>query len=223
MNSSKLTELSFKELAKITKLFNIHGLAPIIVGGWAVYHYAKKAKSIDIDLVLPSKQAIQIFENYCKQHGFKKDKRAKTRALFKKEIKTKPGIQEIELDIFTFSNKNRLASNKSIEIPWKLSEKHSEEWQLETNTAARVPKKEVLLLYKAAALADRQFKLRTWANLSKVARDRLRAKIAKDKKDIQSLLNLTINKEKLEQLLRETGFEKQFNKTIKELKETNWR
>ncbi|MFA4856048.1 MAG: hypothetical protein WC634_05715 [archaeon] len=217
MNPDKLTELSFDELLKITKLFNIHGLAPIVIGGWAVYHYTKGAKSVDIDLVLPSRQAIQIFEKYCKQHGFEKDKQAKIRVLFKKEVETDAGKQEIALDIFTLSSKNRLASDKSIEVPWLLSEKHSEEWQLEKNTIARVPEKEVLLLYKAAALVDRQFKLKTWANLSKVVRDRLKAKIAKDKSDIESLLRLGADKEKLAQLLAETRFEKQFNKTIKEL------
>ena len=217
MSPYGLTELSFKELANITKLFNIHGLTPIIVGGWAVYHYTKGAKSIDVDLVLPSKHAIQIFEKYCGQRGFKKDKAARIRVLFKKEVGVKPQKQEIELDIFTLTDKNVLASNKSIEIPWQLAEKYSEEWQLEKNTTARVPAKEVLLLYKTAAFIDRQFKLRTWANLSKVTRDRLKAKIAKDKEDIKSLLNLSIDKEKLLRLLKETDFEEQFNKTIKEI------
>ncbi|MBU1120480.1 hypothetical protein KJ660_01245, partial [Candidatus Micrarchaeota archaeon] len=114
MNSNKLTELSFKELIKTTKLFNIHGLHPIIIGGWAVYYYTKGAGSIDIDLVLPTKQVIQVFEKYSKQYGFKKDRKAKTRTLFRKET----GEKEIELDIFTLSDKNTLASNKSIEIPW---------------------------------------------------------------------------------------------------------
>jgi len=168
-------------------------------------------KSVDIDLVLPSKHATQIFEKHCKQYGFKKDKQTKIRELFKKEIETAAGKQEIELDIFTLQTKNRLASDKSIEIPWKLSEKYNKEWQLEKDTIARVPEKEVLLLYKAAALLDRQFKLKNWINLSKFVRDRLKAKIAKDKKDIKSLLSLGINEEKLARLLKETGCEKQFS------------
>ena len=217
MNQGGLTALSFKELVKIAKLLNIHGLTPIIIGGWAVYYYVKGSKSVDIDLVFPSRQAIQIFEKCCNQFGFRKDRQAKIRELFKKEVGTSAGKQEIEIDIFALSSRNRLASDKSIEIPWLLSEKHSEEWRLGKNAVARVPEKEVLLLYKAAALADRQFKLKTWANLSKFVRDRLKAKIAKDKKDIKDLLMIGMDNEKLALRLKETGFEKQFGKTIKEL------
>ncbi|MFH1751943.1 MAG: nucleotidyltransferase [archaeon] len=219
MNPDELTEVSFKELIKITKLFNIHGLTPIVVGGWAVYYYTKREKSVDIDLVFPSKNAIQIFEKHFKQQGFKKEKQAKIRELFKKEVETRAGKQEIEIDIFTLQNKNRLASDKSIEIPWKLSEKYGKEWQLEKDVTARVPEKEVLLLYKAAALVDRQFKLKNWINLSRFVKDRLKAKIEKDKRDIGSLLALEIDEKKLALLLKETGFEKQFNKITKELKE----
>ncbi|MFH1545601.1 MAG: hypothetical protein ABIE23_05980 [archaeon] len=213
MNSNKLTELSFKELIKTTKLFNIHGLHPIIIGGWAVYYYTKGAGSIDIDLVLPTKQVIQVFEKYSKQYGFKKDRKAKTRTLFRKET----GEKEIELDIFTLSDKNTLASNKSIEIPWKLADKNSKEWKINKDVTARVPEKEVLLLYKTAALKDRQYKIKTWANLSKFSRDRLKAKIEKDKRDIQGLLKLEINQEKLNELLEKTKFKKYYDETLKEI------
>lgn len=218
MYADDLTTISFNELVRITKSFNIHGLSPIVIGGWAVYFYSNGAKSVDIDLILPSKHAVQVFEKFCKLYGFKKDKRAKIRTLFKKTVETESGKQDIELDIFTLSDKNLLASNKSIEIPWKLSEKFSEEWMLDENVIARVPEKEVLLLYKAAALIDRRFKLKNWVNLSKFARDRLNSKIEKDKKDIQSLLKLGTDEQKLNQLLKETKFKKEFNEIIKETK-----
>lgn len=213
MNSNKLTRFSFKELINLTKLFNIHGLHPIVIGGWAVYYYTKGAGSIDIDLVLPTKQVIQVFEKYSKKYGFKKDRKAKIRALFRKEI----GKEEIELDIFTLSDKNTLASNKSTEIPWKLADKNSKEWKINKDVTARVPEKEVLLLYKTAALKDRQYKVKTWANLSKFLRDRLKAKIEKDKKDIKGLLKLEINQEKLNELLEKTRFKKYYDETLKEI------
>ena len=200
---------SFEELMRIAKLLNIHGLHPIVIGGWAVHHYTNGACSVDIDMILP-KQAIQIIEKYSRQHKFRRDKRAKTRVLFKKE----DGAGELDLDIFALSDKNRLASDRSIEIPWRLAERNSREWKLGKNTRARVPCKEILLLYKAAALQDREYKIKTWANLSKLARDRLKAKIAKDKNDIIGLLKCELNRKKLDKLLKETKFEKHFNEII---------
>lgn len=210
MDSTQLPGQSFKELVRLAKLFNIHGLYPIIVGGWAVYYYTKGAGSIDIDLVIPTKQGVHAFEKYSKQYGFKRGRKAKTRELFTKE--TIAG--EIELDIFTFSHKNLLASNKSIEVPWKLAEENPQKWALGKGVIARVPEKEVLLLYKAAALSDRKYKIKNWANLSKFARDRLKAKIAKDKKDIHGLLEKGIDSKRLQQLLKKTKFERQFGETV---------
>lgn len=215
----ELTEASFREFVELTKLFNIHGLHPIVIGGWAVYYYAQGAKSVDIDLIVPNKQALQIFEKYCTQHNFKKDRTAKIRTLYKKEFKTQTGqTEEIHLDVFLLTDKNLLAANQSIEIPWKLAEKYWQEWKLETKAIARVPIIEVLLLYKTAALIDRKYKLKNWQNLSKVARDRLTAKIEKDRQDIQGLLKQEIDNEKIEKLLQETKFAKYYKETTKELR-----
>ncbi|GEM_PF-2718525 len=67
-----------------------------------------------------------------------------------------------------------------------------------------------------AALKDRQYKLRTWANLSKITRQRLKSKIAKDKKDISALLGAGINRKKLELLLKQPKT-RNFRETVKEL------
>ena len=218
MASGILAEASLRELTKVARLFNLHGLNPIVIGGWAVYYYTKGAGSVDIDIVLPSEGAVRIFEKYSRQLGFSRDKRAKTRALFRKEIKTKPGgPQEIELDIFILPQRNKLASNRLIEIPWKLSEEYGREWKIEGDAIARVPEKEVLLLYKAAALMDRQFKIKTWVNLSKFTKDRLRSKIEKDKKDILGLLELGVDKKRMDKLLKKTKFKESFEEALDKL------
>ncbi|MEK6973522.1 MAG: hypothetical protein AABW72_05825 [archaeon] len=214
---NKLTKASYNELLKLACIFNRHGLSPIIIGGWAVYFYTKGAKSIDIDMILPSKYAVKIFEKHCRQYGFIKSK-SKIRALFRKEISTGSGRkEEIQLDIFTLADKNILASDNSIEIPWKLAEMHSLEWPIGNNAVIRLPAKEVLLLYKVAALIDREYKLRTWV-MPMVTKERLRSKIEKDKADILGLIGTGIDKIELNKLLKKTGFLKYFELKVGELK-----
>jgi len=214
---NKLTKASYNELLKLASRLNMHGLSPILIGGWAVYFHTKGAKSIDIDIILPSRYAVKIFEKHCKQHGFIRSK-SKVRALFKKEIRTESGKkEEIQLDIFTLADKNSLASDNSIEIPWKLAEKYSKELRLENKAMVRLPDKEVLLLYKFAALIDREYKIRTWV-MPTVLNERLRSKIEKDRSDILGLIKTGIDEKELKRLVKKIGLLKQFDEKIKELK-----
>ena len=131
-------------------------------------------------------------------------------------IRTENEIKTIDLDVFCLKDKNTLTEDEQIEVPWALGDKNFEEWNIGKNIIARVPEKEVLLLYKVQALRGRIYKL-THIITTEAMRSRMQSKIWKDKEDIKSLLSLAINKEKLSHLLKETGFEEHFNKTIKEI------
>lgn len=214
----EITSVSFTELKELTRYLNkVFKYSPLVIGGWAVYYYTRGLGSLDIDLVMPSKQSIVTYiGNYCKTHGYKETS-ARFRANYKKIIQAENEVKTIDLDIFCFKDKNTLAENEQIEVPWVLGDKNFEEWCMEENVTARVPEKEVLLLYKVQALRGRTHKLRH-ALISEALRNRMQSKIWKDKQDIQNLLKLELNQEKLNHLLKETGFKELFEKTINELK-----
>lgn len=77
-----ITEKSFKLLRDLRKKFNF-----ILIGGWAVFLYAKALKSKDIDIIIDYDQLEKIREEY---EIFKNDR------LKKYEIKT----EEIDIDIY---------------------------------------------------------------------------------------------------------------------------
>ena len=206
----EITQKSFKELESIIKWFNIHGFHPIIIGGWAAYHFVQGIGSRDIDLILP-KEALPALNAYCESHGFKLNNQPKTRILFSKKI----GSQIIDLDVFTFDHKNKLAKNPKIEIPWSLSKNNCIDWKIGKNTA-RVPCIELLLLYKTAALIDRKYKAENWV-LQPIQKQHLNAKIWKDKQDILQLQKQEINNKKLGQLLKKTKFKKEYINAINQM------
>ncbi|MFH0715133.1 MAG: hypothetical protein V1847_05175 [Candidatus Diapherotrites archaeon] len=201
---SEITNRSFRELERIAEWLNIHGHHPIVIGGWAAYYYTRGLGSRDIDLILP-KNALPVLQEYCKEHDYVLNKSPHTRFLFSKKI----GKDAIELDVFTFDHKNKLAKNPRIEIPWSLAKKDSIEWKIDVGTV-RVPSPELLLLYKAAALIDRKFKKQKWA-LKSLQKQHLDSKIWKDRQDIQSLKKRGIDEKKLERLLQKTKFKTEFD------------
>ncbi|MBI5871909.1 hypothetical protein HZB88_02385 [archaeon] len=208
--SKEITQKSFQELEKIAKWLNIHASHPIVIGGWATYYYVKGLGSRDIDLVLHEK-AFPILKKYCLEHGYTHDPSTKTRFHFSKES----GKEKIDLDIFTFEHKNKLAKNPKIEISWSLVKENSQDWQI-GNAMAKVPNIEVLLLYKTAALIDRKYKLEKWA-LQPFSKQQLNSKIWKDIQDIKEILKQKINQEKLDALLKQTKFKKEYKEAIKQL------
>ncbi|MBU0662284.1 MAG: hypothetical protein ABH854_05905 [Candidatus Diapherotrites archaeon] len=121
----EITKKSFRELRGIAKWLNIHGHSPIVIGGWAAYYYSKGLGSRDIDLVLPE-GALPVLKEYCRSHDYEINTAPRTRILFSKKI----GGESIDLDVFTFSHRNRLAKNPRIEIPWNLAKNNSKEWKL---------------------------------------------------------------------------------------------
>jgi len=203
---------SFSELQGLVKWFNLHGFEPVVVGGWAAFYYHKKQASTDIDLVVPSKRAVDLFDKkYAKKKGFERMLSERVRINFKKQVDN----ETIELDIFTHSHKNALLAFPEIAVPWRLCEKYSEKWRLGKNCNARIPKKELLVLYKTAALIDRREKIRRTPHIA--LREKLKSKIEKDKEDINQLLSLQLDTEVLGCLLKKTGFERLFHKTVEKI------
>lgn len=79
--NSLLTEKSWQILQEINKKYNF-----ILIGGWAIYLWAKQQKSKDIDIVVDIKEL----------QKFKQENLAKNDRLKKYEIK----IEEIDIDIY---------------------------------------------------------------------------------------------------------------------------
>lgn len=211
----ELLEESQKELINFIKWCNkIYGYHPIIIGGWAVWAYTKYTKSIDIDIILPTTQAIHsLLTPYYKANNFK-SAGILTKEYFR-EIKTREGSDRVYLDASSYANKNIL-KEKIIEIPWNLLEKNSKEYNF-NGAKARIPIPELLLIYKVKALRDRRFEL-TNTEIVGARRDFLESKIEKDENDIKQLLKIKINQDKLNQLLGRLKFREIFEETVRELK-----
>lgn len=201
----EVTEESYKELINLTKwLNNIYGYYPVIIGGWAVFHYAKSLGSRDIDIIFPTpKDRENILMTYYKENGYKEE------GLFVKhyfkEITTKYGNEKIILDACTHSNVNYLHENTDIAIPWNLTEKYYKEWTIKDGVISRVPKIELLMIYKIKALCDRRYDLQK-PSIEGLNRDYINSKIWKDEHDINELVKCEISSDLLNELLKNTKF-----------------
>ena len=208
---NEVTEASFRELINLTRWINEkYGYYPVVIGGWAVYSYAKSLGSRDIDIVFPDRISIdKVLIPYYNVMGYKSEGLFSKR--FYKEIITKRGIEKIMLDACSLSDKNILHENKNIEIPWELTVKYYNNWGIEKDVNVQIPQKELLIIYKIKALCDRKYDLKHQI-ASLADRDYINSKIWKDENDIKDLSKYKINKEKLNHLLEEYKFQKYFNR-----------
>ena len=197
---------------------------PAIIGGWAVYSYAKKEKSIDIDVVFTSKKkAKSLMKQFFKENNYKKEELHDQQEHFVKELKTGEKIIELRFDYYDYEDKNNLVENSKISIPWKLIGENNEYKKI-NSSKIKVPSIELLLLFKAKALRDRDCVLNARGiRIKEAERLRIKSKILKDKRDIRSLMSSgKINESILGRLLKQTGFEKYFEQTIKEVKQKEY-
>jgi len=213
---TEVTEASFKELINLTKWINErYGYYPVVIGGWAVYSYAKSLGSRDIDIVFPDRISIdKVLIPYYNVMGYKSE--GLFSKSFYKEIITKRGNEKIVLDACSLSDKNILHENKKIEIPWELTVKYYNNWEIEKDVTVQIPQKELLILYKIKALCDRKYDLKN-QSMSLADKDYINSKIWKDENDIKDLSKYKIDKEKLNFLLEENNFKKYFNREIERL------
>jgi hypothetical protein len=213
----EITEESYKELINLTKWCNaILGYHPVVIGGWAVFHYSKSLGSRDIDIVFPTQKTREdTLMRYYRENGYKEE------GLFVKhyykEVKTKDGIERIVLDACTHSNENFLHENPKIIIPWKLTEKYYEEWNIEDGVISRIPQIELLIIYKIKALCDRRYDLQK-PSTEGLDREYINSKIWKDEHDINELFKQAINRELLKELLKSTNFYDYAKREIDRLK-----
>lgn len=215
------TEASRQELIEFVewckKRFNY---IPIIIGGWAVYSYAGKEKSIDIDVVFHSKkESKRLMNEFFKENNYEKEELHDQQEHFVKRIKMNEKTIELRFDYYDYEDENNLVENSSITIPWKLIEENHETKKIK-GLEVRVPSIELLLILKVKALRDRDAVLNARGiRLREEARLRIKSKILKDERDVKDLINTgQIDEEKLNQLLKETGFTEYFERTINEIK-----
>jgi len=213
----EITEASYNELITLTTWINkIYGYYPFIIGGWAVYSYAKSLGSRDIDIIFPTKESVEkVLMPYYKMRGYKEE------GLFSKsyylEAKTEKGIEKIMLDACSLSDHNILHENKDIEISWNLTQQYFQEWKLQKNLIAQVPQIELLLIYKIKALRDRRYDLQ-YTSLSAINKSYINSKIWKDEYDITTLSKSTIDKEKISRIVETINFTEYFQRELKRLK-----
>lgn len=216
------TEESKKELINFIKWckkkFNY---TPTIIGGWAVYAYAGKEQSIDIDTVFHSKkESKKIMNKYFKENNYEKEELHDQQEHFVKIIKRGEKNIELRFDYYDYKDKNSLVEDSSITIPWKLIEENHETKKIK-ESIIRIPSIELLLIFKVKALRDRDTIINTRGiKINEGTRLRIKSKIEKDKRDIKDLINTgKINEEKLNELLEKTRFTKYLERTVKEIKE----
>jgi hypothetical protein len=213
----EITEASYNELITLTKWINkIYGYYPFIIGGWAVYSYSKSLGSRDIDIVFPTKESVEkVLMPYYKIRGYKEE------GLFSKryylETKTEKGNEKIMLDACSLSDPNILHENKDIDIPWDLTQKYYQKWELQKDLIVQVPQIELLLVYKIKALCDRRYDLQH-STLSAINKSYINSKIWKDEYDINKLSGCKIDKEKSISILDITNFKDYFQRELKRLK-----
>ncbi len=194
---------------------------PIILGGWAVYAYAKTQKSVDVDVLLKNKKDIKLLAPFFEERKFKyeEDRNGNITYELETEKHEYKGIilENIIFDLMLTSEPNTLHSNKSISVPWELCYKHNQKVKL-NGVEILAPTKELLIILKTKALLDREYgkeKLKNFVNKQWLKRKDF--KIEKDKQDIKDLFDLGINGTQLEEILNKTNFKEEFQEKIKQI------
>ena len=212
------TSASFNELANFLgwcrkKL----GAEPYVIGGWAVYAYAKKQKSLDIDVVFEGKAIMKrTMDDYYKENGYVEEELHDQQRHFLKEISIGGQRIEIRFDAFSFADRNQLVENPKLELPWKLLKGNFSVTGI-NGTKAKLPKAELLLMLKVKAMRDRTYFLDARGiRIDPATRSRTKAKMLKDEQDIKDIIESTeIDKAKLAGLLEKTKFKPYFNDSMK--------
>jgi len=207
-----------KEFLQFTK--NTLDYTPVILGGWAVYAYTKKQKSVDVDVLLKHKRDIIKLKPFFLERNFIYEEDRHGNVTFERETEKHDykGIilESIIFDLMLLDEPNNLHSNKNISVPWPLCYEFNQKVKHE-NQEMLAPTKELLLILKTKALLDRQYdkiKLHNFANKQWLRRKDF--KIDKDKQDIKDIIETGINQEDLEKILDKTNFKKTFLEQIHE-------
>ena len=212
----EILSASFEELKALVDWINKnHGYHPTIIGGWAVYSYIPSLGSRDIDIIFPTRESVgkvlmPFYSARCYQSSGLFSKR------YYREIETPSGKESIYLDASSLADRNYLHEDNEIEIPWSLAFEFNQDWILD-KFVARVPKVEILLIYKVKALADRRSDLGK-PDTTLLDQAYIRSKIWKDEHDIKLLSQQDINIEFLKSKLDDLGFEEHFKRELERMR-----
>jgi len=154
----EFTTATYRELHRVGAWFNqIFGYHPVLVGGWAVFHYNPAGLgSRDIDLIFPDRRIKDRAVNqYMLTHGYERERRSELEENYVLPVTTSRGVERVYLDVATVQDANRV-HGADVELPWKLAYDHQVPAQV-GDTEFYVPSPEVLLLLKAKAAVDRGY------------------------------------------------------------------
>jgi hypothetical protein len=209
-----MTTATYEELLRVGRWFNrFVGYHPVVVGGWAVFHYNPEGLgSRDIDLIFPDR-AIKdrLVNQYLLTSGYERERRSVFEEEYSLVKKTTRGTERIYLDVATALDRNLLHGGR-VELPWSLVFKYQVPASF-GNAEFYVPRPEVLLLLKMKAALDREYD-------AKRAFDPyyLQQKAWKDYYDIASILKVSILDGKLiARLLKAHGFAAHFDRAMSAL------
>lgn len=210
----EITAAAFQELLRVGRWYNrFFGYYPVLVGGWAVYHYNSTGLgSRDIDFIFPDRRVKdQTVNQYMLLNGYTRQRLSEFEETYALMVKTPKREERVYLDVATVEDANRL-HGADVELPWRLAYQH-QRLAVIADTKLYVPNPEVLLLFKAKAALDREYD-------AKRAFDPfyLQQKAWKDYYDMASLLkSCEFNIELLGELLLRHRFKPFFEKAISSL------
>ncbi len=153
----EMTTATYRELMRVGRWFNrFVGYHPVIVGGWAVFHYNPAGLgSRDIDLVFPDRaMKDRLVNRYLLTSGYERQRRSEFEEEYALIRETSRGKERIYLDVATAQDVNRVHGGRA-ELPWSLALKYQNKARFGT-AEFYVPRPEVLILLKAKAALDRE-------------------------------------------------------------------
>lgn len=210
----EITTATYRELHRVGTWFNrLFGYHPVLVGGWAVFHYNPAGLgSRDIDLVFPDcRIKDRVVNQYMFANGYERERRSEFEENYVLPVTTSKGVERVYLDVATVQDANRV-HGADIELPWKLAYDHQVPAKV-GDTDFYVPSPEVLVLLKAKAAVDREYDAKRVFDPFL-----LRQKSWKDYYDIASLLKTCeFDRELIARLLRAHDFKTHFRTAMSAL------
>jgi hypothetical protein len=210
----EVTTATHEELLRVGDWFNrFVGYHPVVVGGWAVFHYNPRGLgSRDIDLIFPDRaMKDRLVNQYLLTSGYQRERRSAFEEEYALVRKTSRGAEHIYLDVATTSDRNVVHGGRT-ELPWSLVFKYQIPARF-GDAEFYVPGPEVLLLLKVKAALDREHD-------AKRAYDPyyLQQKAWKDYYDIASLLKTCeLDRKLIARLLKAHRFASHFQRAMSSL------
>lgn len=210
----ELLDLAQEELLSFSNWMNErYGNYPVIVGGWATFLHCRHIRSRDIDVVFPSREIRnRVLESYFIARNF--ILKGTFTKYFVKEVKTSKGTEEIIIDACAAQDRHPFELDKKVRIPWAvaLRSEYIVLHTLENGSQIYIPIKELLLMFKSAALLGREYELKR--STADELIEYYTHKMLKDAYDISALIDHGADIKISEEISSEWGFKKYIQKAI---------